>query len=66
MQAGAAVRASDARTRCSRKAHVRAQAELRNSVAAWFYEDGELAQDLFKGDVLRLLATFERSRPKRA
>jgi hypothetical protein len=41
------------------------QAELRNSVTAWFYEDGELAHDLFKGDVLKLLAAFESSRPKR-
>ena len=42
----------------------RLQTELRKSVTAWFYEDGELAQDVFKSDVLRLLATFERGRVK--
>jgi hypothetical protein len=42
----------------------RPQTELRKSVTAWFYEDGELALDVFKTDVLRLLATFERGRAK--
>lgn len=43
---------------------VRSQTELRKSVTAWFYDDGELAQDVFKSDVLRLLQTFERGRAK--
>jgi hypothetical protein len=44
-----------------------AQTELRKSITAWFYEDGELAQDVFKGDVLKMLhaaEAFERSRAK--
>ena len=40
------------------------QTELRKSVTAWFYDDGELAQDVFKSDVLRQLSTFERGRAK--
>jgi len=42
----------------------RLQTELRKSVTSWFYDDGELAQDVFKSDVLRLLATYERGRAK--
>ncbi len=41
-----------------------AQMELRKSITAWFYEDGELAQDVFKGDVLKMLSAFECSRAK--
>ena len=48
---------------CSSRSRL-SQTELRKSVTAWFYEDGELAQDVFKSDVLRLLSTFERGRAK--
>jgi hypothetical protein len=41
------------------------QAELRKSITTWFYEDGELAQDVLKSDVLKLLSAFERAHGSR-
>jgi hypothetical protein len=37
------------------------QAELRKSITTWFYEDGELAQEVLKRDVMKLLSAYERA-----
>jgi len=40
------------------------QVELRKSVSAWFFADGELSLDALKTDVLALLDEHERRRTK--